>query len=36
MKIFGHELNKIFGMDRLLFSSIVGALLVYISTFINS
>jgi hypothetical protein len=34
--ILGHKYNKIFGMDRLLFSSITGAILVQLSTIINS
>jgi hypothetical protein len=34
--ILGHKYNKIFGMDRLLFSSIAGAILVQLSITINS
>ena len=34
--ILGHKYNLIFGMDRLLFSSIAGAFLVHISVFINN
>jgi hypothetical protein len=34
--ILGHKYNLIFGIDRLLFSSMVGAFLAFISVFINN
>jgi hypothetical protein len=34
--ILGHSMNKIFGIDRLLFSSVVGTILVYSSVLINN
>jgi len=34
--ILGHKYNKIFGIDRLIFSSIIGIIILYISIFINS
>ncbi len=36
MNILGHSMNKIFGIDRLLFSSVIGSILVYTSIFINN
>lgn len=34
--ILGHKYNKVFGIDRLVFSSLIGIILLYISIFTNS